>query len=158
MDHPNITIKGVLEFAIAIEEESAAYYRAAIEKNLYDPKDPEHLEIVRTLELLVLEEIRHKTRLKEKLEAAGAHHNRALLVELRPLMDDLVPVAPIGIDVPPMAILEQARIREIKTASLYRMLSGLSDLGEIAALFEELVRQEEGHATRLTSHLKALTR
>lgn len=148
-----LTVAGIIEFAVHIEEESARYYETAITKYLKNNDE----ELIELLEDLSLEEIKHKKRLMDRFQVIPDSSRSIASPELQNTVDMLVSIPEPADDASVEDILHIALLRENSTRDLYVRLLSLSELGYLADVFEELVDQETGHARRIQSMLEKRT-
>ncbi|MBN2724372.1 MAG: ferritin-like domain-containing protein [Deltaproteobacteria bacterium] len=149
-----LTVEGIIKFAINIEEESARFYENAINK--YLDEDNKTDELIALLEELSLEEIKHKKRLSDRFSVVSNPSASLESDALRNVVDMIVTIPALEGSQTPVTVLTTALKRENATADLYRTLLSLSDLGSLSSIFEELVDQEVGHARRVKSLLEKM--
>ncbi len=145
-------VKEIIEYAVKIEKESFEFYTRASE-NLKD-------EQVRELTAqLAKEEIGHQNRLRELIDKELVSPE-LMLKEMEidtTIMDRIVATSKISPEASPMEVLQVALERENNTEQTYAMLSTLSQISDdIVEVFEDLRKQEQGHARKIEGRMKKL--
>jgi rubrerythrin len=152
--NPELTIEGIVNFAVNIEEESAAFYEKAYKR--FKKSGNVEKEVLTLLGFLVDEEIRHKRVIQERFERNSDAGTKLPYDNLQSAVSDIVESPGLPEDASSKQVLETALQRELNTASLYRVLYSLSELAQMAPVFIDLIHQEEGHANRIKSALKSI--
>jgi rubrerythrin len=154
LEHPELTIEGIVNFAVNIEEESADFYDKAY--NRFSKSDSIAKEVLTLLAFLQEEEVRHKRVIKQRFEKMSDPGVKLPYDNLHNAVGNIVGTPDIPEDASSKEVLETALKREENTAALYRVLYSISELAHMAPIFEDLVHQEEGHANRIKSALKGI--
>ena len=154
---PELSLEGIVQFAIRIEEESKAFYEEALKIQLArDPAEPDH-QVVDLLSRLVKDEIGHRQRLMDRYKVLPAPAGEFEDAALSEAIERIVKVSELQMGADAVDILATAYSREIATRDLYTTLLALSQLADLYELFEELAKQEQGHANRIQALLNRLT-
>jgi len=146
-------VKEIIEYAIKIEKESFEFYNRAYEQ-VSDP-DVKDLTVQ-----LAGEEVDHQNRLRDLINKEKVDPE-LLLKEMQidtEIMDRIVETSVIPINASPLNVLEIALERENNTEQTYAMLMTLSQItDDIVEVFEDLRKQEQGHANKIKARMKKIT-
>ena len=146
------SVRDIILFSQRIEQESYDYYMKA--KGIL--KKQELQDFVNDL---ALSELNHKARLARLLneeKPADSELDKDLNAE-SPAYRKLVNSPDINENSTTEDILKTAVTREENTRDLYKMMISLTNIDpSIVKIFEDLVKQEEGHANVLKEKLKKL--
>jgi rubrerythrin len=139
------TVKGIIEYAIKIENESFKFYTEA-------SKVVEAGEVKDLLVLLSGEEVNHQNRLKGLID--GTKVSVETLVKKMEIdttiMERIVETSVIEDNATALDVLKVALEREKNTEQTYSMLITLTQISDdIVDVFDELRLQELGHATKI---------
>ena len=143
----DFTVSEVLEYSRNIEKESYSFYNEAAEKF----EDAELKELVGAL---ADEELKHYNRINALLEKSTlSKEDLAKKIQIKNEdYDHLVSTREIPENPTPLSLLETAYQREVRTESVYRTLLSFTDLAEeVVETFSDLMAQEKGHASRISS-------
>jgi len=146
------SVRDIILFSQRIEQESYDFYMKA--KEILKDQDTQDL-----VHDLAQSELGHKARLTRLLnedKPADSELDKDLNAE-SPAYERLVNAPEINEKSTAEEILKTAHTREENTRDLYRMLISLTNIdAAIVKTFEDLVKQEEGHANLLEKKLKKL--
>lgn len=146
-------VKEIIEYAIKIERESFEFYNRAYE-HVQDP-DVKDLTVQ-----LAGEEVDHQNRLRDLIDEEKVDPE-LLMEEMEidtKIMDRIVETSIIPADASSLKVLAIALERENNTEQTYAMLSTLSNItDDIVKVFEDLRKQEQGHATKIELRIKKIS-
>ncbi len=156
---PEMSLEGIVQFAIRIEEESKAFYEEAHKRQLSLDEAEQDAEVIALLAKLIQDEIGHRKRLVKRYEILPEEKKGPIDdADLKEAVDLIVhaPSLPEAADA--FGLLQVAHRREIATRDFYNTLLSLSQLANLYELFDELAKQEQGHANRIRSLLDSSRR
>ncbi|MBW2700346.1 MAG: ferritin-like domain-containing protein [Deltaproteobacteria bacterium] len=153
---PELSLEGIVQFAIRIEEESKTFYEEAHKRQLSLDEAEQDAEVIALLAKLIQDEVSHRDRLMKRYEILPEKTGLIDDANLKEAVERIVhaPDLPEASDA--AGVLQVAHRREIATRDLYNTLLSLSQLSDLYELFDELAKQEQGHANRIRSLLKRL--
>jgi rubrerythrin len=143
MPEEYITVEGIIQRAIQVEEDAYSFYIGASKM-----VKREHIQDM--LNELAGEEVKHKEKLEELLEAtssivtAGQGHK----IEDLKLADYLVP-QPLDEDSTFQEVLIIAMQREKNAYDFYNLVADMAASGAIRETFEFLAQEELGHKNKV---------
>ena len=148
------SVKEIIEYAIRIERESFEFYNRAYEH--VDDPDVKDLTVQ-----LAGEEVDHQNRLRDLIDEDKVDAD-LLMTELEidtAVMDRIVSTSVIPSNATAMKVLEIALERENNTERTYAMLMSMTQItDDVIAVFEDLRKQEQGHAKKIQLRLGKLTK